>query len=251
MRRSVLALAALVGLPSACLALPAAASPEAAPDLVRLAAPVEGASLRAGALAELSWEPLAPMTHADEWEAFLSLDGGAHYTIRITPHLDRSLRRVLWQVPATPTRDARLLLRFGNEREETIVELPQRFSILGNGGAPGFAAAPVRLALRRGEPALPGHAGVVAWIEGDRRGGSAHTVVAAEPPSAHGLPSIAESFAERTAFETASRPTFDPPAEASPGAVAQSAPRSGLTVPERTPSTSSIPILLQSRRRNE
>jgi hypothetical protein len=251
MRRNVLALAALAGLLSACLALPAVASPEAAPALVRLAAPAEGASLRAGALAELAWEPLAATAHAEEWEAFLSLDGGAHYTIRITPHLDRDLRRVLWQVPATPTRDARLLLRFGNEREETAVELPQRFSIAGSGGPPGFEAAPVRLALGRGEPALPGHAGVVAWIEGDRRGGSAHAVVATEPPSAQSLPSIAESAAERAALETTPRPTFDPAAETSGGPVAPSAPSSALAIPERTRSTSSIPILLQSRRRNE
>jgi hypothetical protein len=250
MRRNVLASAALAGLLSACLALPAAASPEGAPALVRLAAPAEGASLRAGALAELAWEPAAPMAHAEEWEAFLSLDGGAHYTIRITPHLDRALRRVLWQVPATPTHDARLLLRFGNEHEETVVELPQRFSILGSGG-PLFEAAPVRLALGRGEPAIPGHAGVVAWIEGDRRGGAARTVVAAEPPSARSLPSIAESPAERAALETTPRPTLDPAAEASPGPMAPSVPRPSLNVPERTQSTSSIPILLQSRRRNE
>ena len=40
---------------------------------------------------------------AEEWEAFLSFDGGATYPVRITPHLDLELRRVRWQVPAIPT----------------------------------------------------------------------------------------------------------------------------------------------------
>jgi hypothetical protein len=43
---------------------------------------------------------------AVEWEAFLSLDGGRTYPVRITPHLDLSIRRRFhFQVPAFPTRD--------------------------------------------------------------------------------------------------------------------------------------------------
>jgi len=116
----------------------------------------------------------------EEWEAFLSLDGGATYPVRITPHLDQDLRRVRFQVPPIPTADARILLRFGDERRETAVELPERFAI---------AASPVpespftfsRRAPSPGEPALPGRAGAAVWAEGTRRGVGLRQVVADAP----------------------------------------------------------------------
>lgn len=152
---------------------------------VRLVAPRAGATLLAGSPAELEWqtpEPFAWLADVEEWEAFLSLDGGTTYPIRITPHLDRGLHRVRWQVPGIPTPDARLLLRFGDERRESFLELPQRFSIVESPGtAWGFPLASV--APAPGEPALPGHAGVVAWVEGSRRGGSLRQVVAPQRPA--------------------------------------------------------------------
>src|SRR5262245_62279196 len=131
---------------------------------LRLVAPQAGATLAGGATAELAWEPLEPFPEIEEWEAFLSLDGGKTYPVRITPHLDQNLRRIDWQVPPTPTPDARILLRIGDERRETAVELPQRFSIVASPAAHREAAAAFELARRSslaGEPALPGHAGVV------------------------------------------------------------------------------------------
>lgn len=239
----------LAGLLAAGLALPAAAAPA-----IHLVAPAGGEPLQAGSLAELAWEPEAPFDRLDrieEWEAFLSLDGGAHYTVRITPHLDRGLRRVLWQVPAAPTRDARLLLRFGDEHRETVFELPQRFTIAGS-STPRFELAPSRVAFTRGEPALPGEAGVVAWVEGSRRGGSARPVVAAEPPSAQSRPSLAAGAAETAAAETAGGPAFDPAAGAAviSGQI-PALPRRANLLPEQTGPASPIPILLQSRRKNE
>jgi len=151
---------------------------------VQLVSPPEGATLRGGSTAELEWrarEPFEKLRGVEEWEAFLSLDGGATYPIRITPHLDRDLRRVRWQVPGIPTSEARLLLRFGDEREEIFLELPQRFAI-----APApemrWAFALASVAPAAGEPALPGHAGVVAWVEGSRRGGSLRQRVAPQRP---------------------------------------------------------------------
>jgi hypothetical protein len=156
---------------------------------VQLVAPRAGATLAAGSMAELEWAPLEPFARfskVEEWEAFLSLDGGATYPMRITPHLDQDLRRVRWQVPPFPTGDARILLRFGDERQETAVELPQSFSITSIAASPAqFPALEKTFILARsafspGEPALPGHAGVVAWVEGSRRGGFQRQVVAAE-----------------------------------------------------------------------
>ncbi len=183
MHRSLLALALVLA------AAPAAVARQE-PALVRLTAPAAGEVLTGGATAELAWAPQGPferLDHLEEWEAFLSFDGGATYPVRITPHLDRNLRRFRWQVPAIPTRDARLLLRFGDERRETYVELPQRFTIAEAPWAPPLFGNAAQTAAR-GEPALPGHAGVVAWVEGSRQGGSLRPVVAA------GSPVLAESI---------------------------------------------------------
>lgn len=152
---------------------------------VRLVAPRDGATLAAGETAELEWAPLAGfdrLPKVEEWEAFLSLDGGTTYPMRITPHLDHDLRRIHWQVPPFPARDARILLRFGDEQRETAVEVPARFSIAASSAVPGQMLVFARRSTRRGEPALPGHAGVVAWVEGSRRGGALRQRVADEPP---------------------------------------------------------------------
>ncbi|HEV8434699.1 MAG TPA: hypothetical protein VGR95_14900 [Thermoanaerobaculia bacterium] len=66
---------------------------------------------------------------AEEWEAFLSADGGAHYAVRITPHLDASIHSYCFRVPNVATRDARILLRTGDEVHERIVMVPRSFTI--------------------------------------------------------------------------------------------------------------------------
>jgi hypothetical protein len=155
---------------------------------VALEAPAHGAVLTAGSTAHLAWAPTPgtkPLSGFEEWEVFLSLDGGASYPIRITPHLDADLRQVLWEVPDLPTRDARLLLRVGDERRETAFELPQRFVIEGaatdaNDATIASTAATFQVSFHRGEPALPGHPGVVSWVEGSRRGAAARQVIAVE-----------------------------------------------------------------------
>jgi len=182
MRRlgSTLALAAL-----AWVSAVSAARAEPSPSLVRITTPLDGADLSTGSLAALEWEPLAPFDQlqAVEWEAFLSVDGGAHYSLRITPHLDSDLRRILWQVPATPTRDARLLLRFGDEKNEVGYEVPLRFAISGPAALPSAGA--ITALSTPGEPARPGDSGVAIWVEGSRRGGSIRQVSAALPPGLH------------------------------------------------------------------
>src|SRR5438093_12689458 len=147
----------------AIVALPAGAAP-----LVALSAPAAGTTPRGGSWAQLSWrgEQLPP--HADEWEAFLSTDGGAHYRFRITPHLDLSLRSVTWLVPNIDAADVRILIRVGDEREEQRSELPLSFSIArdSRGELPALNA----LQVERGELARDGDEGVVWWAQGDRAG---------------------------------------------------------------------------------
>jgi hypothetical protein len=197
---------------------------------VHLLAPWGGATLAAGSTAELEWTPgerFAELQEVQEWEAFLSLDGGATYPVRITPHLDQDLRRIRFQVPPLPARDVRILLRFGDETRETAVELPERFAIA---AAPGLLPVLDRTlplaqpAYVAGEPALPGHAGVVAWVEGSRRGGGLRQVVAAEAPSLRSRLAPPEAHGEAAVL--AAEPT--PPQ--SPGSVPEtgdSAPPAG------------------------
>jgi hypothetical protein len=220
---------------------------------VELVAPRSGATLLAGSEADLEWAPLEPfarLTGVEEWEAFLSFDGGKTYPVRVTPHLDRDLRHVRWQVPGVPTADARLLLRLGDERREIFVELPQRFSIA---EAPGmvrvFTLASVAPAA--GEPALPGSAGVVAWVDGNRRGGALRQMVAPERPVLRPAFSPPESFPEAIAL-TAKEGPGGPPGQVS--RAAGGPPPAGLGPPATRLAQGPLrasDILLLTRRRNE
>ena len=247
MRRPLVALALAI-----CAAAPAAAVRQDS-ALVRLEAPRAGEVLTGGATAELAWAPQGPferLAHIEEWEAFLSFDGGATYPVRITPHLDLDLRRVRWQVPSIPTRNARLLLRFGDERRETCVELPQRFTIVEASWAPPLfeGATP---AASRGEPALPGQPGVVAWVEGSRRGGSW------QPRVATGAPDLRESFrtpvshSEAAVLESEDRPDGPPAPATTGGGAAFPLPGQSLAAAGRHSFLPSIDILLLTQRQNE
>lgn len=154
------------------------ASAAAAAAPVELTAPRQGTAWLPGATAEVAWKTVgsgfagleAPV---EEWEAFVSVDGGLSYPFRVTPHLDIDLTRFRFPVPPVASDDVRVLLRFGNERREVGFEMPQRFSI----AEPGALAALRRILPRaavgvgRGEAARPGEPGVVMWVEGSRRGG--------------------------------------------------------------------------------
>ncbi len=226
----------------------------ARPAPVRLIVPRGGAVLAAGSTAELEWAPAEAfdrLSRVEEWEAFLSLDGGATYPVRITPHLDQDLRRIQFQVPPIPTTDARILLRFGDERRETAIELPERFAIA---DSPVLAFLDLRDAHRAatlGEPALPGRAGVVAWVEGSRRGGSLRQVVAAE------VPRLQEGLQPNETHEEAAVLAPEPVPPPSPDALPESSqtvpitsPRAALSRAGTGPSLS-LDILLRTQRQNE
>jgi len=220
---------------------------------VELVAPRAGATLLAGSQADLEWAPLEPFARlvgVEEWEAFLSFDGGVTYPVRVTPHLDRDLHHVRWQVPAVPTSDARLLLRLGDERQEIFLKLPQRFTIA---AAPGmertFTLASV--AAVPGEPALPGHPGVVAWVEGSRRGGSLRQVVAPERPSLRSALSFPASHPEAAVLVSEAAPVQPPaPLPGSAGWAPPATRGSPLTGSAHAAHLASD-ILLLTQRRNE
>lgn len=158
----------LPGLLSGLVLVPslAAASAESLPEVVQ---PTAGA-LAVGGRLTIEWRSPAGRSDFSEWEAFLSLDDGATWPFRLTPHLDRAVRRFEAPLPPIASDRARLLLRFGDERAERELELPFRFRIAEFrdpfGGPPGVPLA------RRGERARSDSDGVVSWVEGrsDGRG---------------------------------------------------------------------------------
>jgi hypothetical protein len=225
---------------------------------VHLLAPWAGAALAAGSTAELEWTPgarFADLQKVQEWEAFLSLDGGATYPVRITPHLDQDLRRIRFQVPPLPARDVRILLRFGDEMRETAVELPERFAIVASPAAVSPAmerALPLaRSAFAAGEPALPGQAGVVAWMEGSRRGGGLHQVVAAEPLSLRSRLAPPETHYEAAVLAAEPTPPEPPGSVPETGAAAPPTSRRAALSRAGTGPALFLDILLLIQRQNE
>lgn len=78
--------------------------------------PERGTRLTPGQAVSLRWTSLPP--DVDEFEILLSLDGGRHFPVRLTPQLDPSLGVLDWTVPNLPTQWARLRLRWGHGGEE-------------------------------------------------------------------------------------------------------------------------------------
>jgi hypothetical protein len=133
---------------------------------VRLDQPAPKSVLQGGSTSTIAWSAADLHGDIEEWEAFLSVDGGRYYAARITPHLDIAIRSFAWTVPNIQTDNARILLRFGNERDERIVELPLTISIR----ASAERARIDTTAAESGEAARPGDPAVETWVEGDRDG---------------------------------------------------------------------------------
>jgi hypothetical protein len=135
---------------------------------LQLLAPASGTTLRGGSFAELSWTADELPAGTEEWEAFLSIDGGTYYAFRVTPHLDSDLRRFTFIVPNVDTNDARILIRTGNEIRETHFEAPGSFTIVRD---PHAAQVVSRLSQSgHGEAARDGDRAVIAWTDGARDG---------------------------------------------------------------------------------
>ncbi|MFL6246423.1 MAG: hypothetical protein ACJ74H_10395, partial [Thermoanaerobaculia bacterium] len=137
-------------------------------DELRLLAPADGTTLRGGTLAELRWSSSKLPVDAEEWEAFLSIDGGRYYGFRVTPHLDIHLRSFTFVVPNFDTSNARILIRTGDEHRETEFDLGSSFSIIRDPHAP--QALPKLQDLERGEAAREGDPAVISWVDGARNG---------------------------------------------------------------------------------
>ena len=220
-------------------------------DYLRLTAPAGGQVLVAGSLAELAWEPGADLEawpRAREWEAFLSLNGGETFPLRITPHLELSENRVSFRVPQLAAEDVRILLRVGDETEERSQPVPFKWRIVSHGASVIPVTQRVLQAADRGEAARPGDEGVWSWMEASGDGRWVEYQSVPDPRAFHrALPervrvgrSFIDSRSERERFDLASR--FD--SEISFLTVAETRQRSGSLLRSR-------PILILVQRFNE
>jgi len=177
----LLAAAALAGAPPAAAkrTIVAAAAP-----LVEVSSPAPDARFAPGETLRIAWRALPELAlhpGVEEWEAFLSLDGGRSYGARLTPHLAVAQRSFVVRLPAVPAARARLLLRFGDERRELEMELPWTFEI--GRARPALEPVPPLPAAGLGEAARAGERGVGEWVEGDRAGRDVRRIVAAREGS--------------------------------------------------------------------
>jgi len=218
---------------------------------IRLLSPAAGERLEAGELAWIEWsaEPRDLASPETEWEAFLSIDGGRTYPIRLTPHLDLALRGFAFEVPNVPSRDARLLLRFGDERTERIFEAPTRFEIGASGPNRWVAELweePLAGTPEPGEPARRGDRGVVVWLEGDREGRDLHSRI--RVPLRTGL---REARAGGGRFLFAAGPEGGPPRLAPPAIATTKRPTPQGTALPADDLRSPLPLRLLIHRFNE
>jgi len=94
----------------------------------KILAPGSGDVVSAGEEVEVSWSPLPG--GVDEFEILLSMDDGAHFTLRLTPQLDPGLGVLRWTVPNLPSSHARLRLRVGFHGHEIDGPIGTAFQIL-------------------------------------------------------------------------------------------------------------------------
>ena len=141
---------------------------------LRLIEPADHAEVVAGSTVPIVWDAGKVPAGVEEWEAFLSVDGGKTYPVRITPHLDAGIHRFNWIVPSLPGADVSILLRFGDEREEVEFPFAGRMHITGRVSREAFRGT---TSIRRATEDDHGRT-LTEWVEGSRQGlGLRHVVV--------------------------------------------------------------------------
>ena len=108
------------------VAMPAGAAVVASPSPaaafvvspIHFSQPAEGASLHGGETVQIRWSGVP--ADAEEIELLLSVDGGRHFSLRLTDELDSGSGSFLWRVPSLLTDSASLAIRVGAHGEETV-----------------------------------------------------------------------------------------------------------------------------------
>lgn len=230
-----------------------------------LTEPRDGTELPAGGITRLRWswrtdrddlaryarERIGPI---EEWEVFLSLDGGGTYPIRLTPHLDARRTEVLVEWPRIISDDARLMLRVGNERRELAVAWPRRFRLALRGGERLIERfSEFVLSEGRGEAPLAGAPGVLIWREGSREPWGAARWCTAREAAIHDHDPVFGAPVDSPAVASAAPtiPTPDEAADREPGARSSARPSGNRSACERARSARSITPFALACRRNE
>lgn len=124
---------ALIALLAAALPVSASASSGARapikhrPPGVTFTQPEPGATLHGGELVEIRWSAVPP--EAKEVELLLSVDGGRHFSLRLTDELGADSRSFRWRVPNLIADGATLSLRMGIDCRETESAAGPLFSL--------------------------------------------------------------------------------------------------------------------------
>jgi hypothetical protein len=114
---------------------------------------------------------------SQEWEAFLSLDGGRSFPIRVTPHLSTKIRSFSWPIPRILSEDTKLRIRFGNGQTEREYDLDGNWRLF-----PTSHARPLLSQSRDiGRSPARGEEATALWVEWN--GAAPRTVMPIAPPS--------------------------------------------------------------------
>jgi len=115
--RSALIVVLASALPVSAVASSGARAPnDLRPPGVTFTQPEPGATLHGGELIEIRWSGVPPET--GEVELLLSVDGGRHFSLRLTEDLDADSRSFRWRVPNLIADGATLELRMGIKGRE-------------------------------------------------------------------------------------------------------------------------------------
>jgi hypothetical protein len=106
---------------------------------VRFSQPGERSALREGETVEIRWSGVPGDAH--EIELLLSVDGGQHFSLRLTDELNSGSRSFLWRVPGLVTDSASLAIRVGIHGQEILSAPGPLFRLSRN---PSTASIPLR-----------------------------------------------------------------------------------------------------------
>jgi hypothetical protein len=148
---------------------------------VHLIEPAEHIDLLAGSTVSIAWEATSTPANVEEWEAFLSINGGQTYPIRLTPHLDLTIQRFTWIVPFLPGAEASFLLRFGDEHDEQQFAFPARMRIKGSIPLDLFRYEMAPFGVSTWSQEDDHGEKLVEWVEGSRDGSRLRQMFAREP----------------------------------------------------------------------
>ncbi|HYL06497.1 MAG TPA: hypothetical protein VE075_10680 [Thermoanaerobaculia bacterium] len=187
-------------------------------------------TLHPGQAVEVQWSG-APWG-VEEMELLLSLDGGRHFGVRLTPDLDAERRSWSWRVPPFQSSDARLAIRVNLDGREVLAGVSEPFRIAAAEPGAGAAGPPYRWPMRA--------QGGELWVTGSESGWARPEVPYALTPAACGR-SLASGWPWIAAAAPPSpRPAPSPPApvlagQADPGAAPLAAAHGACRQPPITP----------------